>query len=194
MKLSRILAAATLALTAAVATTSCNDDRSYAELLNDETIATNVFLADQRVDNTIPTDTNFVFETGPNAPYYRLDEDGNLYMQVLEPGTKGNYAKDNETIYFRYTRWNLQDFAKTGELGTGDGNETNMGTQNTWFRFQNFTLQSTIAWGAGIQTPLTLLPIDAVVNLVVKSQYGFQAEQAYVIPFLFRLRYYRQLT
>ena len=183
-----------MALATATALTSCNDDRSYAEMLTKETRATNVFLADQRVINEIPTDTNFVFKTGPDAPYYRLDEDGNLYMQVLDPGTRGNYAKTDEMIYFRYTRWNLETYAQTGELGEGNGNENNMSSDNTFFRFQNFSLTSSMQWGTGIQMPLTLLPVDAVVNLVVKSQYGFLNEQTYVIPFLFRLRYYRPLT
>ena len=52
-----------MALAAATALTSCNDDRSYAEMLTKETRATNIFLADQRVINEIPTDTNFVFKT-----------------------------------------------------------------------------------------------------------------------------------
>ena len=163
-------------------------------MLTKETRATNIFLADQRVVNEIPTDTNFIFKTGPDAPYYRLDEDGNLYMQVLDPGTRGNYAKTDEMIYFRYTRWNLETYAQTGELGEGNGNENNMSSDNTFFRFQNFSLTSSMQWGTGIQMPLTLLPVDAVVNLVVKSQYGFVNDQTYVIPFLFRLRYYRPLT
>lgn len=173
--------------------TSCKDSKSYAELLTTENQCVNNFLANQRVDNTIPTDTNFVFETGVDAPYYRLDQDGNMYMQVIEPGTKGNYAKDNEVIYFRFTRYNLQYYID-GTLPDGDGNETDMEYLNAWFRFQNFGLPSTYQWGTGVQMPLTLLPIDAVVNIVIKSQYGFYSEQSYVVPYLFRLRYYRQLT
>lgn len=181
------------AVSALIGTTACNDGKSYAELLTEETHAVNNFLADQRVINEIPTDTNFVFETGPDAPYYRLDEDGFMYMQVINPGTKGNYAKNDETIFFRYTRYNLQSY-KDGKLPEGMGNELNMSYQNCWFRYENYKLESSYQWGQGIQMPLKYLPIDATVNIVIKSQYGFYAEVSYVIPYLFRMRYYRQLT
>ncbi len=172
--------------------TSCSDNKSYAELLTKENQAVNMYLVDQRVDNTIPTDTNFVFETGTDAPYYRLDEDGNMYMQVINPGTPGNYADEDEIIYFRYTRYNLSNYA--GSLPDGAGNETDMSGYNAWFRFQNFTLQSSYQWGAGIQQPLLYLPVDCEVNIVIKSQYGLYDEMSYVTPFLYRLRYYRQRT
>lgn len=191
--MKRYLLIFALAMTALAVTNACNDSKSYAELLTEETHAVNNFLADQRVTNEMPTDTNFVFETGPNAPYYRLDEDGFMYMQVIDPGTKGNYVKDDETIFFRYTRYNLQLYAdKT--LPDGEGNELNMSYQNCWFRYDNYLLQSSYQWGKGIQAPLKYLPVDAVVNIVIKSQYGFYAETSYVVPFLYRLRYYRQLT
>lgn len=182
-----------MGLLAIVTLSSCEDSKSYAELLTDETHWVNDFLADQRVDNTIPKDTNFVFETGPNAPYYRLDEDGNMYMQVINPGTKGNYAKTNETIFFRYTRYNIALY-KDGELPEGDGNEEDMSIMNAWFRMNNYELESSYQWGSGIQTPLLYLPIDCEVNIVIKSQYGFYSETSYVVPFLYRLRYYRQVT
>ena len=191
--ISKTLTAACAAIAMTVALTGCNDDKSYAELLTDETHYVNNYLADQRVTNTIPTDTNFVFEYGEDAPYYRLDEDGQMYMQVINPGTKGNYATDDEVIYFRFTRYNLANY-KDHTLPAGEGNETNMEYMNSWFRFQNFSLESTYQWGTGVQTPLTLLPLDCEVNLVVKSQYGFYQEMSYVIPFLFRLRYFRQQT
>ena len=60
---------------------SCEDGKSYAELLNEQDRAVNNFLADQVVLLDIPEDT--IFEVGEDAPYYRLDEDGSLYMQVL---------------------------------------------------------------------------------------------------------------
>ena len=82
MKLFRI----TLALISLVLlTASCDDSKSYAELLSDERKATNAYLATQKVINEIPADT--VFEEGENAPFYRIDEEGNVYMQVISSGT-----------------------------------------------------------------------------------------------------------
>lgn len=172
---------------------SCSDSKSYAQLLTEESHSINRFLANHKVDNTIPTDTNFVFETGPDAPYYRMDEDGNMYMQVINPGTKGNYARADETIYFRYTRYNLNYYVND-ELPPGEGNETDMSYLNTWFRFENYSQQSTYQWGTGVQTPLKYLPIDCEVNIVIKSQFGFYSEIAYVYPFLYSIRYYPQMT
>ena len=64
------------AAVAMVTFTSCNDGKTYAELLESEDHYVNNFLADNIVFNEIPADT--VFETGENAPYYRLDEEGDI--------------------------------------------------------------------------------------------------------------------
>ena len=113
---------------AAMAMTSCSDGKSYAQLLNEEDMYTNNFLADQHVELAIPADT--VFEVGPNAPYYRLDDDGMLYMQVPKAGTKDNRVEDDEQIYFRYTRHPLALYSN-GELPTGEGN--NISLSPAWF-------------------------------------------------------------
>ena len=67
MKKTLIAICAAMALLALMS--ACKDSKSYAELLTSETHAVNSFLVNQRVDNTIPTDTTFGFETGPAAPY-----------------------------------------------------------------------------------------------------------------------------
>lgn len=166
--------------------TSCSDDKTYAELLTDEAHYVNNFLADQRVVNYVPEDT--VFETGPDAPYYRLDDDGTMYMQVLNAGTKGNKAKPDEVIYFRYTRWALAYYAD-GQLPTGAGN--NIDLNSAWFRYQNLQLASSAQWGSGIQYPLGLLPVDCEVNIIIKAAYGPTSELAEVRPYLYRLTYQR---
>lgn len=179
-----------LSFAAAIITSlaSCSDHKSYAELLNDEHHAVNYFLAQQRVINEIPEDS--IFETGQDAPYYRLDKDGNVYMQVISPGTPDNKATDDELIYFRYTRYSLSTYMSTGEL-VGAGNATDMTSSPTSFRFNNFTLSSSTTYGTAVQMPLHYLGIDCEVNLVVKSQYGYTAEIASVQPFLYNLRYFR---
>ena len=178
-----------MAFAAATALTSCNDDQSYADLLTKENQSTNVFLADQRVINEIPTDTNFVFQTGPDAPYYRLDEDGQLYMQVINPGTQDNMVKNDEQIYFRYTRYSLVYYID-GELMMSEGNDDVL-NGNFSFRYGNFQVNSSYQYGPGVQTPLAYLPVDCEVNIIIKSQYGMPAEISYVTPFLYSLRYFR---
>jgi hypothetical protein len=175
--------------------TSCSDSTSYAELLTDESHYINNYLADQRVTNTIPTDSTFNFEVGEDAPYYRMDEDGNVYMQVVKAGTRtsDNYAQNNEVIYFRFTRYDLSSY-EDSTLPDGEGNETDTSLLNAWFRMNNFTLESSYQWGSGIQLPLSYLPIDCEVNLVIKSQYGWYSETSYVTPYLYHVRYYRPLT
>lgn len=186
MKTFNIISLA-LSLAVAAVMSSCNDGKTYAELLENEDHYVNNFLADNIVINEIPADS--VFETGENAPYYRIDEEGDLYMQVIDAGTPGNMVKDDELIYFRYTRYNLSYY--DGKLNYGGGNEDDMSLSNTSFRYDNYSLTSSSQWGSGIQRPLSMLPVDCQVNLVVKSQYGFTSEMAEVMPYLFKLRYYR---
>lgn len=176
---------------AAAVISSCSSRKSYAQLLNDEDRAVNSFLANHRVINSIPADT--VFETGEDAPYYRLNEEGTLYMQVLDPGTRTDRAEYDDLIYFRFTRTNLSTLWKTGEIDL-EGNDGDMTMEATSFRYQNFTLQTYAYYGSGIQEPLKYLGVDCRVNIVVKSQLGLTGEIAAVIPYLYNLRYFRAQT
>ena len=184
--LSTLIALAALAVMTLA--TACSDDKTYAELLTEENHYVNAFLADQRVINEIPEDT--VFQVGPDAPYYRMDSDGQIYMQVLNAGTPGNRVKDDELLFFRYQRYNLS-YYKDGKLSEGSGNETDLSLGNTSFRYGNYSLQSSAKWGSGVQLPLAYLPVDCEVNIVIKSQYGFYSEMSQVIPFLYHISYLR---
>lgn len=189
MKFLKIIAAATMAATA-FGMGSCDDSKSYAELLNDEAHYINNFLADNIIVADVPADT--IFETGKDAPYYKLDEDGNLYMQVIDAGTKDNKVKTNELIYFRFMRYDMRSYdSSTQTFSSSWGNEDDLSLVNTSFRYQNYQLATSAQWGAGIQTPLNYLPVDCEVNLVVKSRYGFTDEEANVVPYLYHLRYFR---
>lgn len=187
MNIKNLVKFITLAFVSAIALSSCSDNKTYAELLTDENHYVNCFLADHRVVNSIPADT--VFEYGSDAPYYRLDEDGNLYMQVVNPGTKGEKVKYNDLIYFRFTRYNLA-YYDNGELPTAEGNDEVLGG-NLSFRYGNYEINSSYSYGQGIQTPLMYLPIDAQVNIVIKSQLGMPSEISYVTPYLYSIRYFK---
>lgn len=188
-----------LAIASVTASTGCSDDKSYAELLDEENRATNAFLVNQHVVGSIPADS--VFETGINAPYYQLDEDGNVFMQVLNAGTPGYNAEYNQLIYFRYTRYSLKNYYfdgtsknTNGYYGTftsGGGNSDNMSEGNYSFRFKNTSSPNTLQWGEGLQMPLLFLPIDCEVNLVIKSPMGLSAEETDVIPYFFNVRYFK---
>ena len=173
--------------------TSCDDNKSYAELLNDENKSVNRFLACQRVEMTIPADS--VFEIGPDAPYYQLDQEGNVYMQVLDKGSDVKPTMGDQ-VYFRFLRYNLDTYVIGGDnIGIGNANDVTSSSSTslgaTAFYLGNYTLPSSSQWGSGIQMPMYFLGYDAKVNLVVKSQYGITSEQASVIPYLFTISYYK---
>ena len=85
--------------------TSCEESYSYADLLRDERRACNSFLSGYEIVDVIPSDT--VFEVGPDAPFYKLDPDGNVYMQVLVSGSKDKRPSDDQPVYFRFMRLDL---------------------------------------------------------------------------------------
>ena len=178
-----------LALATIFCMTSCSDSESYAELLEKERHATNAYLANCRVVNEIPSDT--VFEVGKDAPYYRIDPEGNVYMQVLKAGDrKTDKAKDSERIYFRYMRYDLYYWYTYGEM-IGEGNENDMNLAPTSFQYGNYTLTTSAQWGYGIQMPLNFLGVESEVNLIIKSQSGWASEISNVRPFLYHVRYFR---
>lgn len=189
-KLVKKIFSLALLLSATLSIVSCSDSKSYAEYLDEEKKACNIFLADQHVIGEIPADS--IFEYGPNAPYYKMTENGDVYMQVLKPGDfKNNKAEDNQQIFFRFMRMNIVNWATTGSTAT-EGNAEDMGYNTFSFRFNNFQLESSSQFGAGLQIPLQYLGLDCEVNLLIKSQYGFSSEIANVIPFLYKnVRYFK---
>ena len=178
-----------LAITVLMMLAACNNDESYADRLNDERNAVNAYLANHRIVMSVPEDT--VFEIGENAPFYRIDTDGNVYMQVLKAGDRINdRAKKSEPIYFRYSRYNLATWYADGVWKPTDGNENTMDAASCSFNFSDYTLPSSSQWGYGLQYPLLFLGVECEVNLVIKSQYGLTNEISYVTPFFYHVRYY----
>ena len=178
-----------LGLMALTLLTACDNDQNYADRLNEERNAVNAYLANHRVCMSVPEDT--VFEVGEDAPFYRIDPDGNIYMQVIKPGDRVNdKAQTGAPIYFRYSRYNLSSWYADGVMTLYSGNENTMDEAPCSFNFGDYTLPSSSQWGYGLQYPLIFLGVNCEVNLVIKSQYGFTNEISYVLPFLYHVRYF----
>ena len=186
MKLQKIFLPL-IAVALMLGASACKDSKSYAELLNEETKSVNAFLADQNLILDIPEDSVFLY--GPDAPYYRLDEDGNVFMQVVKVGD-GEMAQDDQLIYFRFMRYNLSYYDGINDI-PGEGNSDYVEGGNMSFRYKNYTLESSSSWGLAIQMPLQYLPLNSEVKLVVKSQYGWSSEISSVQPYLYHFRYYK---
>ncbi len=190
MKIKKLLYAVAAIAGLSLTTVSCDDDKSYTELLQEESFAVNRFLADQKVVGQIPKDS--VFEVGPNAPYYQMDDEGNIFMQVLSKGT-GQKVKAGQSVSCRFKRSNLIYYTTEKGLDNWQGNEDDLSQDDMIFRYGDFSTMSSAAWGSGIQVPLAFLNLGCEVNLVLKSQYGWSSELSYVQPYFYHVRYFPTL-
>lgn len=203
MKITKYIILAISAF-AAITVTSCKDKESYADLLNDENKAVNAYLANYPVISSIPADNDFITtqqimqEQGLSredaeklTPFYRMDEDGNCYMQVINPGLTDQMAEEDQQIYFRFMRYNIKAWYLY-DAWDASGNSSNLGTKETSFRYKNTTLTSTTQWVEGIQIPLEYLRLGCEVNIIIKSTIGPEEEKEItsVYPYLYNIRYF----
>ena len=171
-------------------TSSCSDNKSYAEQLADERVAVNLFLAGKKVINEIPADS--ILQTGKDAPYYRIDENGNVYLQVISNTGLDQRPKTDELIYFRYMRFNIVDWCVHGEDDiTLVGTMNDMNNPTTYFLYDNYSVDVSSQYGEGIQLPLKFVGMGSEVNVIIRSQVGISDEIADVQPYHWHIRYYR---
>lgn len=184
---------------------SCEDRVTYADLLDTETRSVNSYLAQYPMVLDLPADTSqfitrdkIMVEKGITStkealaltPFYRMDNEGQVYMQIISnPGEEK--AKADQEVFFRFTRYNINIWANSGVLTSAGGNEADLGSTPTSFRYQNTTLTSSTQWGTGIQVPLDYLGLYSEVNLIVKSAQGPSQELSSVYPYLYHIRYFK---
>lgn len=191
MKFFSTIFSIAIAAAGCLISSSCNDSKSYAELLTEENQAINAYLLNQRVELTIPEGNKF--EVGEDAPFYKLDEEGSVYMKVLNAGNPDMMAQSDELVYFRFTRWSLLNYDPyTGEHIAGWGNSDDLSLGSASFRFGNYTLSTSSSWGSGVQLPLNFIGLESECELIIKSQYGLTQEISNVTPFLYRIRYFKR--
>lgn len=175
---------------------SCSKTESYSDLLKKEQRASNWFLAQHTVCNAIPTDSLFI--EGEDAPYYRMDDDGYIYMQVVEamPLKERVYPKSGDQVYFTFTRWNVETMYNENSLDIKSeiSNQDNYLTDligTTYFIYNNFSVSSSSNFGSGMQVPVGYLGYNSEVNLLLKSYYGFSSENTTCVPYKVNVRYFK---
>ncbi|MDE6649037.1 MAG: DUF4827 domain-containing protein [Muribaculaceae bacterium] len=177
------------------ALSSCSKTQSYSDLLKNEQKVSNWFLAQQTVCNVIPSDS--VFEEGSDAPFYRMDDDGYVYMQVVKCDRRGerDIPETGDQVYFTFTRYNIDTMYKSDTLDVepeASNQDDLLNTiGNTYFLFNNYRVNVSNDFGSGIQLPVSYLGYNSEVNILLKSYYGFQSENTTCIPYLVNVRYFK---
>ena len=169
---------------------SCEKGESYADLLKKQEKAVNWYLSGESVMTEIPADSIFI--TGSDAPFYKMDEEGEVYMQVLDAGDLEDKPKTGDRVFFRYSRMNLRNFYEADvEQWMGNSNDLTSSTASTSFIFGNYSLPSSYQFGTGVQLPLNFLGYNSRVRLVVKASAGFYSEQSQGLPYVYDIRYFK---
>ena len=169
---------------------SCDDNKSYSDMLREEEIAVNWYLAQNKVEVTLPEDS--VLLEGPDAPFYKMNGDGTVYMRVINKGDMDRRPEEGDRVYFRFMCLNIKNYYDGGSADAWEGNAWDMGTSlnGTSLIYGNTTLESTTQYGTGIQVPLEWLGYGCEVDIVIKSIEGFSGNISQCIPYVYNIRYY----
>lgn len=167
----------------------CNDSKSYSELLTEEERAVNWYLARNEVIVSPPKDS--IFLEGDNAPFYKMQTDGSVYMRVVNAGDSENRPKNGDRIYFTFMRQSIKDLSKGNEAPwIGNDEDMNNALGSTSFFLGNLVLPSTTQYGTGIQIPMEYLGYYSQVELIIKSTKGFETDVTQCEPYLYKVRYF----
>lgn len=162
---------------------------TYDDLRNEERDAINFFLKDQIVASTTPSNIA-QFQVGTEAPFYWLDDEHNVAVRIVSMGN-GGIPENGETVYFRFERWNLLEYFKTGVLPPSTGNASSIDDSPASLIVNDYLTPSSAQWGKGLQMPLLRgIPYGSQLLLVVASPSGLTSEQSSVVPFLYNIRYF----
>ncbi|MCH5227581.1 MAG: DUF4827 family protein [Muribaculaceae bacterium] len=178
---------------------SCSKTQSYSELLREEEKACNWYLASKNVMLELPEDARDLITSetigedglpyGEDAPFYKLDEEGYVYMQVVVASFE-EMVDEGDLVYFRFLRSSIKDMYE-GLTPVQMGNQDYLPNGTTSFVYKNTFLSSSTTWGTGVQMPLKYVGYNSEVNLVLKSYYGFTDEQTYCVPYIMNIKYFK---
>lgn len=151
---------------------SCSSDEPENDVVKKNNDAFNYFLSQYKVIKDIPTS----LETGENAPFYQIDKDGFIFLQVIE--NKGIMTKDNEKIYFRYSTFSLISYFETHVWPKPTAtDETDFDISDSFLTYNSTSTIPTII-------PLNYVGNESRVNIAVR-----QISDKGDFPFLMNISY-----
>ena len=184
---NKTLTAVVALIAVLLSTAGCSKTKSYSELLNEEERAVNWYIAKFDVETRIPEDS--VFITGKNAPFYKMDREGNVYMRVINAGDPKLKVKEGDRVFFSYMGMSIKDYKDTGtETWTGNAENPQLGSSS--FYYKNTVLTSSTRYGTGIQVPMQYLGLNSEVEIVIKSLVGFTMYMNTCDPYVYKVRYF----
>ena len=159
---------------------SCDKNKTYAELLKQEENAINKFLDSYQIAEVPADGKSFITTDGKwddtSAPFYALDD--GVYMQVVATGDMEDKAKTGEEVQIIADRTNLITMVAQSSI-TGS------------FRYGYSSPY--LYFGYGIEKPLKYLGVNSKVRLVVPSKQGTQSEATAVQPILWDITYRKSI-
>jgi nitrite reductase/ring-hydroxylating ferredoxin subunit len=146
-----------------------------------EELAIKSFLSQYQTIDHLPNIN--AISVGENAPFYKIDDDASVYMQVIRL-CSGTSTSTGDKISFRFERTSLLNLYE-GKVVTPSGNISDLDSDTSFY------LGDYSVWGSAIQLPLELgLPLGSEINLIVPSLCGIVSEQLNIEPYLYHLVYY----
>ncbi|MEG0947849.1 MAG: DUF4827 family protein [Bacteroidales bacterium] len=183
-----------LLMGAAVAFTSCDDNKTYAEKLADEKDAIKKFVAEQQIKATfVSEDQLATYQTDaanwlPGTTHFALSEwykfDDNLYMRINNYGdTTSMFIKKNlPDIVIRFDScYNLLTYDNLSSPFVGNENPT----ANPWY-LQAWNPNYAGQFGTGLEFPLRYLGNNGNVSLIVPSKLGLSGDTQSVTPYFYK--------
>ncbi|MDO9154739.1 MAG: DUF4827 family protein [Paludibacter sp.] len=166
-----------LFFTVTVLLTSCDDKKTYAELLKDEriTIAEYIKRNNIQVVTTLPTQS-----TWPNNTYFKTTS--GLYFQLIDKGDNSETAdtlETNDLVSVRYIQYSLTE--KSDSIFNWNTIDS---PYPTTFNFKDYSQVST-AWHEAISY---MKRNESEAKIIVTSKLGFETNMRSVTPLGYRLK------
>ena len=177
---------------------SCNNTKSYADMLDDEKAAIKDYIKDNGI-KVISQSEFYAQDSTTNVDkneYVHLAND--VYMQIVDKGIPGDTVKKNDLILVRFMEYSIMDKDTTlsninATSIVDEFKYTTSGTSIAGIFTQGYmmAMYSSTVVPAGWLIPLTYVYNMAHVKLIVPSKMGHTTASQSVYPYFYDIRKYQ---